>query len=328
MTGPRELGVVYLKGLCMGAADAVPGVSGGTIALVVGIYERLIAALTAIDPTGVRTLLARLVRADVAGAWEALSEFDGVFLIALGLGIATAVVAVTSSVAVAATEFPVPTFGFFFGLIAASAVVLWDAVSVDTPRQYGAAVGGFLFAFALSGEAGSTLGHSPPVVFLAGAVAVSAMILPGISGSLILLILGQYEYLAGTVRGLRDALLAVPAGAPVADAVAPGVTATIFVAGAVVGLFSVAHVVRWALTHYRAATLAFLVSLVVGALRAPVDRIDRAVSAGNASAGWTVEVVVVAGATAVVGALLVLLLERYAGVLDIDAEADESVDRA
>jgi putative membrane protein len=329
MTDLRDLGVAYLKGLCMGAADAVPGVSGGTIALVVGIYERLIGALTAIDATAVRAVLARAVRVDAAGAWRALRTFDGQFLLALGFGIATAVVAVTSTVAVAARDFPVPTFGFFLGLIAASAYVLRGDVQLDTPRRYGAALAGFALAFLASGEAGTALGHSPVVVFLAGVVAVSAMILPGISGSLILLILGQYEYLAGTVRTLRDAVLAVPTGGPVGAAAGPGIVAVVFVAGALVGLFTVAHVVRWALAAYRRATLAFLVALVVGALRAPVDRIDRAVAASGA--GWSGEVVGVVAATAAVGAVLVLALERYAGVVTLDdaaAEGEGDLDRA
>ncbi|MFD1525238.1 undecaprenyl phosphate translocase family protein, partial [Halolamina salina] len=128
---------------------------------------------------------------------------------------------------------------------------------------------GFGVAFLLSGQAEGALGHGLPVTFLAGSVAVTAMILPGVSGSLLLLLLGQYEYMIGHLSAFVDAVYAIATGEPAA--VPPG-TATIvtFLGGGVVGLFTVAHAVRWALEHRKRATMTFLVALVVGALRAPV----------------------------------------------------------
>jgi len=133
---------------------------------------------------------------------------------------------------------PVATYGFFFGLIAASAAVLLGDVALDTPRRKAAAVAGFAVGFLASGIASTTLGSPLPVVFLAGAVAVSAMVLPGISGSLLLVVLGQYEHMSGVVSRFVDgiAALAVGNGTDALVETAPPVAA--FLLGGVVGLLS------------------------------------------------------------------------------------------
>ena len=309
--------VVYLKGLCMGAADAVPGVSGGTIALVTGIYGRLIAAITAVSPARVSAVALGPLPGRRGRAVDALRAVDAGFLVALVAGVFTAIVTVTRVVHVGIQSAPVVTFGFFFGLIGASAWVLLSEVSLDSPRRVVAAVVGFLLAFVASGEAAAALGQGLPVTVLAGAIAVSAMILPGISGSLLLIILGQYEYMTGTLSAFVDALLAVPFGGPVAPVADAGTVVVAFVAGAFVGLFSVAHAVRWALERDRAATLAFLVALIVGALRAPVVRTTgRLAELGGA---WTPTTVGVFVAAAVAGAFLVVVLERYTEVADVES---------
>jgi putative membrane protein len=200
MTTLRELAGIYLRGLGMGAADAVPGVSGGTIALITGIYERLIGAITAVDPGRIRTVLGGLRAEGRPEALAALREIDTPFLLALGAGIATAIVTVLRVIAVLLETNPVETYGFFFGLIGASALVLYSHVSLATRGRQVAAAGGFLLAFLLSGYAAGALGSSLPVIFVAGGLAVSAMILPGVSGSLLLLMLGQYEYMSNAWR--------------------------------------------------------------------------------------------------------------------------------
>jgi len=308
---------IYLKGLCMGAADAVPGVSGGTIALITGIYERLIAAITAVSPARLSAVALGVFPDRRADAADALRTIDAGFLLVLVAGVFTAIVTVTRVVHVGIQSAPVVTFGFFFGLIAASAWVLLSEVSLDTPGRVAAVAAGFTLAFVVSGEAAAALGQSLPVTVVAGAIAVSAMILPGISGSLFLIILGQYAYLTGTLSAFVDALLGVATGGPIDPLATNGTVVAAFVAGAFVGLFSVAHAVRWALERDRATTLAFLVALIVGALRAPVARTtDRLVELGRV---WTPTAVATFVAAAVVGAVLVLLLERYTGLADVDA---------
>ncbi|WP_435063300.1 DUF368 domain-containing protein [Halobaculum sp. EA56] len=295
----------------MGTADAVPGVSGGTVALITGIYDRLIAAVTAATPALARRALDGLLgdRAELRRVWTAV---DGWFLLALGAGIATAILTVTRALHVALETEPVLTYGFFFGLIGASAVVLRGEFRVDTRGRAAAAVAGVAIAFVASGRASAALGETALATFLAGAVAVSAMILPGISGSLLLVILGQYDRMTGALSSFVDALLAVVTGGPVATVVETGVPVVAFLAGGVVGLLTVAHAVRAALSARRAATLAFLIGLVIGALRAPVVRV------GEEAGAWTAGIAAEFAVAAVVGAAAVFALDRLAGGIDLD----------
>jgi len=312
----REWLRVYVIGLFMGTADAVPGVSGGTIALIAGIYERLISAVTAVTPRrfvrGVTALLPVRGGVSIPRALDVWEDVDGWFLIALLGGIFTAIVAVTGVVEVANEENPVLLFGFFFGLIAASAVVLLREIAIRAPDEIVAAVAGFLIAFVVSGQQSSLATGGLPVVFVAGAVAVSAMILPGISGSLFLVILGQYTFMSETLHAFIDDLVGLASGNSLATLVENGSVVVAFVLGGLVGLFTVARVVRRALDANRTATLAFLVALVVGALRAPVVAMsDRGVAWVASTVGWF-------ALAAVVGAILVLVLDWYA--VDIDLE--------
>ena len=315
MTTLRELAGIYLRGLAMGAADAVPGVSGGTIALITGIYERLITAITAVEPGRIKHVLGGLRAEGRPEAVEALREIDTGFLLALGAGIATAIVTVLRIVAILLETNPVETYGFFFGLIGASAAVLYSEVSLSTQGRKAAAVGGFLLAFLLSGYAASSLGSSLPVLFVSGAIAVSAMILPGVSGSLLLLLLGQYEYMSSALSRFTDALVGSLNGggtAAVLDTAPPIIT---FMAGGVVGLLTLAHSVRVALDRYREATLAFLVSLIAGALRAPVEQTGIELAADGAV--WTAATVGLFVLFAALGAGVVVLADRLAGGIEM-----------
>lgn len=300
---------VYLKGAFMGAADVVPGVSGGTIALITGIYDRLVAAITALDPR----VLAHAKHVNSAeGRAEfraALVEMDLPFLLVLGAGIATSVLALSTVMhrAITSPTLAPPTFAFFFGLIGASAVVLYRYVSVGTPGRVAAGVGGFGLAWVVSGATADSAATAPPllVVFLAGAIAITAMILPGISGAFILLVLNLYQYMSDIPGRFVGALLAVAEGNGVGNLAGPGIPLITFLAGAALGLVSVAHVVRWALDRYRPATLTFLVALMVGALRAPAREISEHVVV------WTPGIAATVGLAGLVGAVLVLGLDRY-----------------
>ena len=300
---PREYVGIYLRGVAMGAADAVPGVSGGTIALVTGIYERLVDAITDLDPR-LLTLLPRLhTAAGRAELRRELAAMDLGFLIALGFGVLSALVTVSRVMEVALEEFTALTFAFFFGLILASAVVLYGEVSLATPRRAAAAAVGLVVGFVLTGELTAVLPTTPVVALLAGGIAVSAMILPGISGSFLLLVLGQYGYAVRSLSGFTDALVALdPAGLRTY-----GTVVVAFGIGGVVGLLTIARVIEYALEHHRGATLAFLVSLMVGALRLPVERILGAT--GSFDAGLLAGLVL----AAVVGGALVIGVDRATG---------------
>jgi len=314
----REWARTFAIGICMGSADAVPGVSGGTIALIAGIYGRLIAMINAITPERLLTLLKSLTPLDggfdFRGALRVFDEVDGWFGLALVTGVGIAVVLITRAVSELSDSAPALLFGFFFGLIAVSAVVLLRELSFESGFQLVAGVVGFTVAFLLSGEITFLESSSLLVVFAAGAVAVSAMILPGVSGSLLLIILGQYKYMSDTLSRFVDALFAVVTGASTAQLLDDGLVVVTFIAGGFVGLFTVSRVVRRALNRNRAATMAFLVALVVGALRAPVVETQKATPSG-----FTTEVLTAFAGAAVVGAVFLLVLDWYAVDLDLDS---------
>ncbi|MFQ3318585.1 MAG: putative membrane protein [Natronomonas sp.] len=309
-TGLRAWVTVYLKGVCMGAADTVPGVSGGTLAVILGVYERLITALTAIDPRAIRHLKHLHTSEGRAELSVDLVRMDVPFLLVLGTGVLSAAATIATAMHVAVTEYPAPTYAFFFGLIAASAVVLYRYVDAGTPRRGVVGAVGFTLAFlitnpSLNGAAPSTL----PMLFLAGMIAISAMVLPGVSGAFLLLVLGQYEFISGIPRAIVSGLTDAVGGdfGSLMDAIVPFAA---FAGGAIVGVFSVAYAVRAALSRYREATLVFLVSLMVGALRLPVNEVVVNV------AGLTLRTGVVVAVPAVVGALVVFGLDYFTDDLE------------
>ncbi|WP_254544174.1 DUF368 domain-containing protein [Halomarina pelagica] len=313
--GLRDWAEIYLKGAFMGAADTVPGVSGGTIALITGIYERLITAITNLDPRAL-ALVPGVVTADGrARLRDRLVEMDVPFLLVLGAGIVTAVVTLSKALETALEVYPAEMNAFFFGLILASAIVLYRHVSVDTARRLLVAVAGFVFAFLLTDPSvNGALPSTPPVLFFSGMVAITAMILPGISGSFILYILGQYGTLIGVPSALVAGIVAFARTGDVAPLAGPASTVAVFGVGAVVGLFTIAHVIKYALAHYRAATLTFLVSLMVGALRLPVANVASETGALTAATAAALL------AAALVGVALVLGIDHYTDDLEYGSE--------
>ncbi len=306
MSAAREWLGVYLKGVFMGAADAVPGVSGGTIALITGIYERLIGAITSLDPRALGYLPRLHRRTERAEFRAALVEMDIPFLLALGTGIVTALITVARVMDYAFETYPGLVAALFFGLIAASAVVLYEHVSLNSPRRVAVAVFGFVFAFALSGpEVSNSMPNSPVFVFVAGSIAIAGMILPGISGAFFLYVLGQYEFLTGTLTEFTNALAGLLSGGSLVALVEPGIVVAAFCVGALIGLFSIAYAIRWALANYRDATLTFLVSLMVGALRLPATEVLRNTPEMTPMAVGSVLAVAVAGGA------LVVLVDRF-----------------
>lgn len=312
----RERGAagIYLRGLAMGAADAVPGVSGGTIALITGIYDRLVAAVAAIDPGLVRQFLGGLLR-DRSAAADALHRADAAFLTALGAGIVTALAAVVPLVERGVEEFPAVTFGFFFGLIAASVVVLREWIETGSRRGVAATLVGVVVAFVVSGVAADVFGASTLATGVAGALTLSATLLPGLSGSLVLVVIGQYDRIvAGVLPDFFAALPEAVASGSLAPVRETGTTLVAFGVGGVIGVFTVANVVRRALARDRATTMTFLVGLVIGALRAPVAETTRQLT--EAGRTWTPETTAAFLAAAAVGAVVVAGVDRLAGGIE------------
>lgn len=231
------------KGFCMGSADIIPGVSGGTMALILGIYERLLKAIRSFDKDWISDVLHFRISA-------ALARNDLLFLLPLGFGIIAAILFFTRVV-------PLPTlilthpemvYGLFFGLIVASVVILMGEVD-----RYGLKE---LFTTALGVAFGFTIVNLVPVdtptaawfIFLCGFIAISAMLLPGISGSFILLILGKYAYIINAL-GTFDVAVIIA-----------------FCAGALSGLVVFSRAIVWLLDRYHQATLLVIKGILIGSL--------------------------------------------------------------
>ncbi len=302
---------IFGKGLAMGAADTVPGVSGGTIALVTGIYERLVEALAALDPRLLGELRGVHQTSGRRRIVRRIRDIDLPFLVVLGFGIVTAILVLSRVVHAALVSVRAPTFAFFFGLIAAAALVLYRQIDVADRLSVTSAIVGFAIAYVISGaSSGGTLPHTLPVVFLSGMIAITAMVLPGISGAFILLLLGQYTYLTGVLTRFVDAVIAVGSGGTAVGLIDRGTVVITFGIGAVIGVVTIAHIIRRALHRYRRATLAFLVSLMVGSLRLPVLEIVGEVRT------WTVPTAAGVVGAALLGAIAVLALDRYTADLE------------
>ncbi|APW96301.1 DUF368 domain-containing protein [Halobiforma lacisalsi AJ5] len=305
-----ELLRTYAYGLCMGTADALPGVSGGTVALLLGFYGRLIAAITALTPGRALDVLRGYRPARRDRAREALLEMDLQFLLPLGVGMATAVALIAGSVSALAESHPVALFGFFTGLIAASAVVLFRSLPFSSAQHAVAAATGTAVAALVASGVIELPGSGAVLILLSGALSVSAMILPGISGSLILILLGQYVFLSGELTAFLSSIGSLVSGAGSLEAVLePGTTVVLFLLGGFVGLVTIARVVRRALDRRREVTLLFLVGLIAGSVPAPLHNIGK-------THAWTGDVVALTVAWAVVGVVVLFGLDRLAGGFD------------
>jgi putative membrane protein len=309
--GPRfSVLRVYCYGLCMGTADALPGVSGGTVALLLGFYGRLIAAVTALTPGRAIDVLRGYDSERRGRAKEALLEMDLQFLLPLGVGMVTAVALIAGAVTALSESNPIALFGFFIGLIAASAVVLFRSLPFASGKHALAAAAGTALALLVAANVLQLPGSGAVLIFLSGGLAISAMILPGVSGSLILILLGQYVFLSSELTAFLQSIRDFAFGnGTVAGVLDPGTTVVVFVAGGLVGLVTIARIVRFALDRHRELTLLFLVGLIAGSVPAPLHEIaDAHALTGDVlalTAGW-----------AVVGALALFAIDRLAGGFD------------
>ena len=245
MTVRQAVGL-WLKGVCMGSADVIPGVSGGTIALITGIYEDLIAALRSFDWTVVKKILALDFKA-------AAVQVHARFLMVLFFGIITAILSLARLMNYLLHHQPVPTWSLFFGLIVASVLIVGKQVTGWSGKAGVCFVAGII--------SGSIIVNLIPIntpdtlwfIFLCGFVAICAMILPGISGAFILLILGKYEFVTGTLRNpfLLQNIIVI----------------FVFCLGCLIGLGSFSRVLNYLLSRFHNLTLAFLAGLITGSLQ-------------------------------------------------------------
>ncbi|MBT7704890.1 MAG: DUF368 domain-containing protein [Polaribacter sp.] len=234
--------VIGLKGMAMGAADVVPGVSGGTIAFISGIYEELLSTISNVN----LSLLKTLKTSGIKAAWK---QLNGSFLVALFLGVFVSIVSLAKVIKHLLESQPILLWSFFFGLVLASIIYIAKQITDWNFEAFLILIIGAVLAYFITtlnplvSENSSSL-----FVFLAGAIAICAMILPGISGSFILVLLGAYKPVLEAINN-RDFK-----------------TILVFMAGAIVGLLAFSRVLKWLFKNHKNLTLALLTGFIIGSL--------------------------------------------------------------
>jgi putative membrane protein len=238
---PRQYILLSLKGVAMGAADVVPGVSGGTIAFITGIYDELLSSINSINLKALKVLTSEGIKA----FWK---HINGNFLVFLLLGIGLSIASLAKLISYLMDEHAIGLWSFFFGLVSASIFYVAQQVSKWNFATVIGFILGAVFAYYIT--------EIPPMqqsgelwfIFVSGLIAICAMILPGISGSFILLILGSYEIIINAIKSINISIMAV------------------FATGCVIGLLSFSRVLKWLLDKHRNLTIAVLSGFLLGSL--------------------------------------------------------------
>ncbi|QRM89692.1 DUF368 domain-containing protein [Lacinutrix sp. WUR7] len=233
--------IISFKGMAMGAADAVPGVSGGTIAFISGIYEELINTISNVNLNTLKVLKTEGIKA----FWE---KVNGNFLLALLTGMVISFASFMKLAKYLIEQHPILIWSFFFGLIIASILFIGKQITKWNLATILAVIVGAILAYYITSLPSMASNDNPFFLFFAGAIAICAMILPGISGSFILVILGAYKTLSVAIDSLDFKKIAI------------------FALGAIVGLLSFSRVLKWLFKHYHNITLAVLTGFIFGSL--------------------------------------------------------------
>ena len=241
--------MVAVKGACMGAADVIPGVSGGTIAFIMGIYDEFVGSLASINGDALKLLL----KGRFSAFWK---HINGSFLLSLVAGIGISVIALAGLMQMLLSDFPIQTWAFFFGLIVASSLFIIRGISGWKLREGLLLVFGILLGAVICTLSPTQTPDGLWFIFLSGALAICAMILPGISGSFILLILGKYEYVLGAISGL------VAGVDPGRNLLILGV----FGLGAIIGILAFSRFLHWLLARWQKETMIVLAGFIIGSL--------------------------------------------------------------
>ncbi|MDD4432942.1 DUF368 domain-containing protein [Macellibacteroides fermentans] len=239
--GIKDYGMLMLKGIAMGAADVVPGVSGGTVAFIVGIYEELINSIKSINPTNLKLLFSLRI----AEFWKAINAN---FLLALVSGIAISIFSLAKLITYLLENEPVLVWAFFFGLVLSSTYFVAKTITQWDWKTYLFFVIGTVGAYFITVATPTETPNNLFFIFLCGAIAICAMILPGISGSFILVLLGKYFYIMNAVKSLDIVVMLV------------------FICGAFIGITSFSNVLSFLLRRFHNTTIATLAGFMLGSL--------------------------------------------------------------
>ena len=275
----KEIFLIFIRGFLMGSADTIPGVSGGTIALITGIYERLIHAISSIKFGFIKPLL----KLDFKGFKnKLLEEIDFELFIPLILGIGVAILTLSKVITYLLEYHTAYTFFFFLFLILAYAYILYTKLDEINIKLIILTIIGIVLSYIFVGLNPIAANHSLIVLFISGLIAICAMILPGISGSFLLLLLGQYEYMLNSLNSLNITEIVV------------------FIAGALIGILGFSKILNYLLENYESATMAFLIGIMVGTLRLPINQVTS-----NLTGSWLVCLIL-----AIIGVVLIIVLEK------------------
>ncbi len=232
----------------MGVAEVIPGVSGGTIAFITGIYERLLLCIKAVNPSLIKTFK----NEGIKGVWNAV---DGTFLAFLIGGMFMGIVTGIFGVTYLLEQYPTPVWGFFFGLIIASSIYIAKQIPQWNIAKWLGLIIGFVIAFGITVIAPSEGSDNLLMIFIAGTIAISALILPGISGSFMLLLMGMYTIIVSAAKSLLEN-----------HDMASLTVLVVFALGCLVGLTGFSRVLTWLLQKYKYITFAVLTGFMLGSL--------------------------------------------------------------
>lgn len=277
-----EAFLIFIRGFLMGSADIVPGVSGGTIALITGIYEKLVYSISKIN----FKFLKPLVKLNFKEFWNVFTdEIDFKFFIPLGLGIALAFLSLAKVISYCMETYTAFTYAFFLGLILASACVCFRRIEKINIKHIIFAIIGAILAYIFVSLNPIAANHSLPIIFISGMIAICAMILPGISGSFMLLLLGQYEYMLNVLHTLSLTEIIT------------------FCVGALIGILGFSKILNYLLERHEEITMAFLIGIMVGTLKLPALAITT--SLATISLATVLPCVIFA----IIGLVLIIVLE-------------------
>ena len=239
----------------MGAADVVPGVSGGTIAFISGIYQELIDSINGINISLIKTLKKEGIKA----TWK---QANGSFLLALLTGIGISILTFSKIITHLLETQPIMVWSFFFGLIIASVLLIWKQITSLKLVSILALIIGVILAYYITIIKPVSSPESYSYLFLSGFIAIIAMILPGISGAFILLLMGSYESVIGTINQFREALTQMNTELISTSLMKIGA----FAIGAIIGLKTFSKILHWMFDHHKNTTLAMLIGFMIGSL--------------------------------------------------------------
>jgi putative membrane protein len=292
----KETFLIFIRGFLMGCADSIPGISGGTIALITGIYNRLVHGIGKIKFGFVKPLL----KSNFSEFKEELiDEIDFQLFIPLLTGIGIALISLSKLITYLMDVYPVYTFSLFLGLILSSSYVLYTSIFKVSLKIVILSIIGFILGFILSDPNVHAIlsNHSLPVIFFSGAIAICAMILPGISGAFLLLLLGQYEYMLNALHTFN----------------LPEIIT--FCVGALIGIISFSKFLDYLLENHKEITMGFLIGLMIGTLRLPLGKIvaDPLISTVNGLDFFQIFITII---IALIGFIIIIILEKKFDPID------------